>query len=395
MIPFDEALAAILDVAVPGGVERVGLGDSLNRILAEDVVSDSDVPPFDKAAMDGYACRRADLARELTVVDTIVAGRMPTVTRLGPAQCARIMTGGVVPAGADCVVMQEDIEETGAGRVRCLSGRTAGNICLAGEDVRAGDTVLERGRRLRSQHVATLAMAGCAGPLVYVRPTVGIIATGSELVAPHERIAGARIRDCNSAQLVLQVLATGAQPHPYGIVSDEPGRLDTAIRTALKSHHVVVITGGVSVGEFDLVPGILARWGCRLVIQNIAIKPGRPTLFGVTQDGTYCFGLPGNPLSAFVVFELLVKPFIYRLMGHAFEPPTVAARLGATYSRKKTARMSVVPVAFSEPGTVVPVECHGAAHVSALCNADALLCVAVGAATLEKGTPVNVRPLWT
>jgi molybdopterin molybdotransferase len=395
MMSYEEALDAILNSAVPRGAERVGLCDCLNRVLAQDVKADSDVPPFNKSAMDGYACRREDLARVLTVVDTIIAGREPKVGRINPGECARIMTGAIVPGGADCVVMQEDVEEVADDCVRCVSGVTADNICLAGEDLRAGDIPLRAGQLLRSRHIATLAMAGCDRPSVFARPSVGLVATGSELVEPGSAIAGARIRDCNSAQLVTQVQSVGAVPCAHGIVRDDEDAIEAAIRAAFESHDVVIITGGVSVGELDLVPEILTRCGCKIIVKGVAIKPGRPTLFGVTDDGTYCFGLPGNPLSAFVVFELLVKPFIYRLMGHEFQPLVIAARLGTTIRRKKTARLGVLPVTFVSVDTVVPVECHGAAHASALCTADGLLLVPVGTSVLEQGTTVNVRLLRT
>ncbi|MHC4574152.1 MAG: molybdopterin molybdotransferase MoeA, partial [Planctomycetota bacterium] len=183
MLTFDQGLEMVLGSARELGAERVDIAHALNRVLAEDVTSDMDMPPFNKAVMDGYACRREDLGNELLVIETVPAGA-PAQKSVGPNQCAKIMTGAAVPQGADCVIMKEFVETLGENTVRFVSENAAANICLQGEDAKAGDVVLRRGTLLRPQHIAVLASVGCVQPVAARRPRVGVIATGDELVEP-------------------------------------------------------------------------------------------------------------------------------------------------------------------------------------------------------------------
>ena len=179
MLEFDKAFETVLNSAVRGGSERVDFSEALNRVLAEDVASDMDMPPFDKSAMDGYACRRADLGGELTVLEIIAAGGVPGKT-IGPNQCSKIMTGAMVPDGADCVVMKEYVEAVGENTIRFTGDGTRDNICLKAEDIKTGDVVLRKGVMVGPEHIAVLASVGCTQPSVFRRPSVAVIATGSE-----------------------------------------------------------------------------------------------------------------------------------------------------------------------------------------------------------------------
>ena len=176
----------------------------------------------------------------------------------------------------------------------------------------------------------------------------------------------------------------------YGIARDTTDDIDGIFKKAAGENDVVIISGGVSVGDFDLVPGILKQNGIDLLFEKIAVKPGKPTVFGVSED-VYCFGLPGNPVSTFVLFEILVKPFLYKLMGHDYRSPNVQMPLGETFRRKKTIRQRWFPVAITETGTVKGVEYHGSAHINSLSGADGLVSMGVGVAEIEKGTIVPVR----
>lgn len=373
------------------GNERVDLGESLGRILAEDVASDIDMPPFDKSMVDGYACRRADLAGELEVVELIQAGSWPTKS-IAANQCAKIMTGAAVPPGADCVVMVEQAENVDGRSVRFTGEQKSDRICRKAEDIKAGQVVLKKGERISPPHIAVLAAIGCATPLVALRPHVAIIAGGDELVAPGARPGPAQIRNSNSAQLAGQLEAMGALARDYGTVKDIAGDIDRVLKAALAENDVVLISGGVSMGDFDLVPAILRQNGVELLFEKIAVKPGKPTVFGVSEQA-YCFGLPGNPVSTLVTFELLVKPFLFRLMGHDFSPRFVQMRLDDSIQRRDTERQGWVPVAMTGPETVRPVEYHGSAHILALCQADGLVPVDIGVAHLARGTSVAVRLL--
>ena len=389
MLPFEKAFEIVLNSAYLLGIERVDIAHAVNRILAEDVKSDTDMPPFNKSAMDGFACRREDLTNELTIIETIPAG-VPPKKAIGPNQCAKIMTGAVVPQGADCVIMVEFTENPDENTV-CFTGKeTAGNICVKAEDIKAGQTVLSKGTLIKPQHIATLAAVGCANPCVAVRPRVGVIATGNELVEPSQSPSLSQIRDSNSFQLAAQVETVGAVTKNYGIVRDTRQAIDAAIKIAIAENDVVLISGGVSVGDFDFVPDILKQNGIELMFEKIAIKPGKPTVFGVSES-VFCFGMPGHPVSGFVMCELLVKPFLYKLMGHNFTPLEIKVPLGTPISRKKKGRPSWIPVVITNEGTARPVEYHGSAHLNALCGADGLLCIPKGTAELEEGTMVSVR----
>ncbi|MHC4173325.1 MAG: molybdopterin molybdotransferase MoeA [Planctomycetota bacterium] len=389
ILPFEKALKTVLDSACPLGAERVDIAHAPNRILAEDVKSDMDIPPFDKSAMDGFACRRADLANELTMVELIRAGYVPKKT-VEPNQCSKIMTGGVVPPGADCVIMKEYVEIPAENTVHFVGEETADNICQKGEDIKTGDIVLRRGTRLVPQHIAVLASVGRAQPMVAKKPRVGVIATGDELVEPASRPGPSQTRNSNSFQLAAQVESMGSIATNYGVARDTTGQIDSMFKKAAKENDVVIISGGVSVGDFDLVPGILKQNGIDLLFENIAVKPGKPTVFG-TSEKVYCFGLPGNPVSTFILFEILVKPFLYKLMGHDYRYPDVQMPLGESLKRKETIRQRWFPVAITETGTVKPVEYHGSAHINSLSGADGLVSMGVGVAEIEKGTIVPVR----
>jgi len=391
MIPFEEAFAMVMGRARVLESEAVGLRDAFGRILAEDVASDMDMPPFDKSAMDGYACRREDLPGPLSVVEMIQAGAVPTKA-IGPRECAKIMTGAMLPSGADCVIMIEYTDSAEDGTVRFAGESTRDNICRKSEDIRVWERVLRRGMRISAQHVAVLATVGCVNPCVYRKPRVGIIATGDELVEPDRRPGPSQIRTSNSYQLYAQTLAADALPTYYGIARDTAHDLDAAFKRALAENDVLLLSGGVSKGDFDLVPDIMVQNGIEILFDSIAMKPGKPTTFGVSPS-VYCFGLPGNPVSTFIQFEILVKPFLHRLMGHEFNPMPTLLPLASRVAAKRADRELWLPVKFTRDGRVEPASYHGSAHINALCEADGLITIPIGSPPLEEGTLVRVRPL--
>ncbi len=391
MISYEAAYTLVMEQVYTLGHESVSLTDVLGRVLAEAVCSDMDMPPFDKSAMDGYACRRADLAHKLRVVEEIPAGRLPSRT-LGPQECAKIMTGAPVPQGADCVIMVEYCETSDADKIRFTGDKTATNICFRGEDMKTGTCVLEAGEIIAAPHIAVLAAVGCTHPQVSVRPRVGVIATGSELVEPDAQADGACIRNSNSHQLCAQINAMCAQARYYGIVADTVSAIDAAIAQAKSENDLIILSGGVSMGDYDLVPGVLRENGFEFLFDSVAMKPGKPTIFGRAGQ-TFCCGLPGNPVSTFVVFEILLKPFLYGLMGHAYDPCLIPAALDETIRRRKASRRAHIPVTFTPQGTVRPVEYHGSAHINAMTQARGLVAVPVGTEELAKGTTVHVRQI--
>ena len=327
MLSVAEALEIVLQHATPSRPAPHGLTPStlLGLVLAEDVVSDLDMPPFDKAMMDGFALRSSDLddgRAELAIVEEIPAGKTPTVD-VKAGQASRIMTGAPIPAGADAVVMIEQCEIAG-NKVRVNETRVKPrmNILERGKEMRHGETVLKAGTRLRPQEFGMLAAVGRETIDVHPAPRVFIVSTGDELVEPLMKPGPGQIRNSNAAMLMAQVARAGGLPHYGGIARDEPVHLRDMIAWGLNMD-VLILSGGVSAGKLDLVPGILAELGVRALFHKVAMKPGKPILFGA-KDGEpgkparIVFGLPGNPVSSLVGFELFVRPAIRRMM--ALEP---------------------------------------------------------------------------
>ena len=392
MVGFEEALSLILTDARLSGAERVGFNDALHRVLAEDICSDVDMPPFNKAAMDGFACRRADLYDEMQVVETIAAGAIAK-RAVGQGQCIRIMTGARVPEGADTVIMVEQTEEVAPERIRFTGSKTAPNIAIKAEDVRIGDVVLRKGMFIKPQHIAILSAVGAIAPLVAKQPCVAVLSTGDELVEPTEVPGLGMIRNSNGFQLTAQVKATHCIPNYMGIVPDDEQATDEAISKALAENDVVILSGGVSMGTFDFVPKIMKKNKVEIVFQKVAVKPGRPTVFGRT-DKAAIFGLPGNPVSSFINFETFVKPLLFKMMGHQYIPLEVKVPLAVSFKRKKADRREFLPVHIDPAtGAATPVQYHGSAHIHAISLAQGLMNIPAGVFELEKGALTDVRPI--
>ena len=391
MIPFDEAYQIVMTHALELGTESVPMAQCLGRILAEDMVSDIDMPPFNKAAMDGYACRREDLKNELEILEDIPAGSIPQKA-IAANQGSKIMTGAMVPEGADCVIMIEHTEKVSPRTIRFLRDDTAGNICFKGEDIQTGDAVLKKGAQIKPQHIAVFASTGTLHPRVSKHPRIGIVSTGSELVEPLQKPVGPQIRNSNGEQLVAQLAAMGLPSIHYGIADDTEEAIGAVIKKAMAETDVLLLSGGVSMGDFDLVPGVLKANGIEILFDRVAIQPGKPSTFGISENFR-CFGLPGNPVSTFIQFEMLVKPFLFSMMGHDYYPITIEATTDAEISRRNTARTSILPVRFTSPGTIEAVDYHGSAHLNAMCHTDGFVLIPQNQRTIEKGARTHVRLL--
>lgn len=390
---FESASAAVWQTlkGIEPRMETVPLDQAVGRVLASDIHSDMDMPPFDKSAMDGFACARADLGNSLAVVETIAAGKLPTLA-LQSGQCARIMTGACVPAGADVVFKFEDSETAADGTVRYVGTERPHHICLKGEDVAAGQKVLDAGTRLNVRHVAILASVGCAVVPVYKRPVIGILATGDELVEPSATPGDGQIRNSNAWQLQAQVARAGAIPVMLGTASDTRESLHAHIAQALGQCDMLLMTGGVSMGDFDLVPTVLQELGATILFDSVWMKPGKPTTFALRGSfPVWC--LPGNPVSTFVVFELFVSRFIAGWMGASSFPPDPSLLLEQTITRKKADRLEWVPVSLTQTGGIVPVEYHGSAHFYAIGSAFGLIAIPQGVTSLEHGQRITVRQI--
>ncbi len=390
MISYEKAFAIIMQSAFPLETETVGLIHSLNRVLASDIQSDIDMPPFNKSAMDGYACRRADLQEILSVIEIIPAGYRPQKT-IAKNECSKIMTGAIVPRGADCVVNVENTEITTENKVRITDGNIPDNICYQGEDVGRGEVVLSRGALILPQHIAVLASAGVSSVPVYKKPRISIITTGSELVEPEEALPAGCIRNSNSYQLIGQVQRMFIEPKYLGIAGDTEDLLNMLIRKALQTSDVVLLSGGVSMGDYDLVPAVLKANGVTIHFDRVAMQPGKPLTFG-TKDKTTIFAFPGNPVATFLPFEIMAKPFIYKLMGHDYTPKIISLITGTDFKRKTSERRAFVPVLIKN-GKVFPIEYHGSAHINALCFAEGFISFPIDVLEIKEGENINVTAL--
>ena len=329
--------------------ERVPILECLGRVLAEDVRSDIDVAPFDNSAMDGYALRAADCAGastetpcELRVVAHIGAGDFWD-GELNPGEAARIMTGAPVPAGADAVVMVEFTRaltaEGGEGGTVAIEHEPplGDHIRKRGEEVRAGDVVLSAGDRIGPAAIGLLASTGHPDVAVYRRPRVAVLATGSELVEVDEKPGPGKIRNSNSYSIAAQVIAAGGVPLRYPIVPDDLDATRAAFLLAAEEADFIATSGGVSVGDFDYVKPVLEELG-ELLYCKVAMRPGNPQTMGAI-NGVPFFGLPGNPTSTFVGFEVFVRPALLKMAGRReLERPSVTARLSHDVKKKQDRR---------------------------------------------------------
>lgn len=389
MITLDQAQSRLNKIKYKPAAEQVSLDRSLDRILARDVVSQIDMPPFDKSAMDGYAVSAADGSLRFRIVETVSAGTIPG-RRLQKGECARIMTGAEVPPGADKVVIKEHTEEEGDDMI-LLQESAAVNICYRGEDVKVGDVVLHQGTRIGPAEAGVIASMGLPAIDVFRKPRVGIITTGSEIREPGEGLEPGHIYNSNAYSLSAQVERAGAVALYRGIVRDDPGEIKQAVSSMLVSCDLLLISGGVSMGDYDFVPGILANLGAVIHFDKVAVKPGKPTVFA-THEEKVIFGLPGNPVSTFVIFEIFVKPLLFRMMGHHFLPLSLRGKMAVDYKRKRTGRTAFIPVMYRQ-GEVEPVTYHGSAHILALTRANGLLEIPAGQSEIIKGSTVHVRPI--
>lgn len=319
-----DAARLILEHVRPLAPRRVPLREALDLVLAERVASPIDLPARDNSAMDGYAVRAADVARaaperpvELRVIETVPAGRFPTMP-LGPGQATRIFTGAPLPAGADGVVRQEDTAPRGDGIVAVTVDRGARrNVRSRGEDVRQGQVVFQPGDGLGPAQLGVLASIAHAEPLVHPRPRVAFLASGDEIVNLDRRdeiLAGRKTATSNSYTLDALIRRTGAEPLDLGIAGDTKDSLREHIARRGDAD-LLVTTGGVSVGEHDLLRELLPELGGEVKLWRVRMRPGSPLAFGLL-DGRPWIGLPGNPVSTMVTFELFVRPMIRRLLGH-------------------------------------------------------------------------------
>jgi molybdopterin molybdotransferase len=401
LLPVAEVERIVAERVAPvAETETVALGGAGGRVIARDIVAPIDLPPFDNAAVDGYAVRHGDLDAKaetrLTVGERVTAGHA-AARALAAGGAIRIFTGAPMPAGADTVFMQEDVRADGVTVIVPPGLKAGANRRLAGEDLRAGAVVLPAGRRLRPQDVALAAAVGLTRIEVRRRVRVAVFSTGDEIVEPGAPRPGAALFDANRYLLAGLIERLGAQPTDLGIVPDDPDKLVRAIAAAAADHDLVLTSGGVSTGEADHVRHAVETVG-RLVFWRLAIKPGRPVAMGVIPGAhagasAAFVGLPGNPAAVYVTFARVVRPLLLRLAGAevlALMPLPVRAAFGY---RKKTGRREYVRVKLrhGSDGAVEAVKHaqEGAGIITSLTETDGLVELPEDATTVEPGATVG------
>jgi molybdopterin molybdotransferase len=324
-------------------------------------------------------------------LETIQAGMIATKLP-GKNQCSKIMTGAPVPAGCDVVFKVEESENIDENHVRCTNPNTHKNICYQGEDYKKGELLIKKGTIINVSQMAVMAGVGKAKIKVSALPKISLIATGSELVEPHEKPENGKIRNSNASQLISQLRKMNIEVNYVGLAKDDYENLTQLFIKTFETSDFVFFTGGASVGDFDFIPEILKTQGYNILWDRTGIKPGNPMTF--SQKGNkYCFGLSGNPVSSLIQFEMIAKPVIYKLLGANFRPFRIKAPLSFDFKQRNADRLILKPVVINENGLVEAIPFNGSAHINALVFANAIMEIQVGQIEIKKGEHVYVRPL--
>lgn len=392
----DEAWKTLSSFISPLNVKEVGISQALNRVLACDIASNRDIPPFDRAAMDGYAVRAEDtFGASLTnpiylkVVGEVKIGEASKI-EVKDNQAVKIATGTPLPKGANAVLMYEYTKELD-GEIEVLRPITPGkNVSFKGEDVKKGEILLKKGRILKPHDVGLLASLGIGKIRVYRRPKVMIIPTGNELLELGKKPVEGKIYESNSYMLESLVKSTNSVARRTKIIEDNAGKIEKAIKEAL-SNDVVIITGGSSVGKYDLVPEVITKLG-KILVHGISMRPGEPTGFGITGDKPI-FMLPGNPVACFVAFETFIRPTLWKMQGANLKAYSAYPAVKGILKRKiasEIGRRDFVRVKF-DGKYVEPIRVSGAGILSTLVRADGFVIVPENLEGFEEGEEVEVR----
>lgn len=370
--------------------ESVLLSDAFGRVLAEDVSADRAYPPFARSMRDGFAVRAEDLPGRLQVIGEVRAGE-PANDIVSPGTCVEIMTGAPTPSGANAILMVEHVQRNGDSIETARTLKSGDNIAAAGAEACAGQHVLNAGTRLDYAHVAVLASVGACTVSVYARPTVSIISTGDEIVAPDQTPKSFQIRNSNAVSLAAQVSRAGGEVARATQAADTEDALRNAITRGLEAD-LMLLSGGVSAGKYDLVEDVLASYDAEFYFTRVLIQPGQPAVFGRARD-KFFFGLPGNPVSTMVTFELFAR-LALQLLGGEEDPRLYfnASALTVPF-RHKTGLTRFLPASVSSDGAqITPVRWQGSGDVFAVARANAFLVADANRESWEAGELIQVLP---
>ena len=397
MIPVDKALELITEHSEILPVEEIDINNALGRVLAEDVPIDINVPPFNRAAMDGYAVVSSDTKKVpviLEVVEEIPAGTRGN-KKISSGKCAKIMTGAPVPADADAVVMIENTEELDQSHV--IIKKSAGpleNICPTGEDARAGETILEKGMTIGSAEVGVLCFAGRKKVMVYKKPVVSVIPTGNEIIEHWKKPKDGMIRNINGPMLLSLLKEMGIEGKYSGIVVDAEKEIMKALEKAIDTSDIILLSGGVSMGKYDLVPDVLSKLGIKVIFHKVKIKPGKPLLFG-RKGKKLVFGVPGNPVSNLTTFHMFIRPAIKKMMGYKKPVEFLKGYLNREWKRTAD-RAQVIPARYHFKNGVYhldPIYIHGSGDLINCRGLNCLCYLEAESPPLKKGDLIDFLPI--
>jgi molybdopterin molybdotransferase len=400
MISVEEALEAILANFRPLGLEKINILKAGGRVIGEDIYAPRNIPSANNSAMDGYAARHMDTKGatknkpiSLKIIEDIPAGKVAQ-KKIKKGEAARIMTGAVIPEGADAVIRQEDTQKDGKTVIIYTAAKKAENIRFAGEDVHKGELVVKKGSSLRPADIGMLAALGKAFVSVYQQPRVAIMSTGDELVDIETDPPPGKIVNSNSYSLAAQVLACGAIPVMLGISRDKKSDLEETFKTALHAD-LIISSGGVSVGDFDFVKNVMREIGNAMHFWQVAMRPGKPLAFGAIEN-VPLFGLPGNPVSAMVSFEQFVRPSLLKMMGHKkIFRQTIKAVCADEFQKQAGFRHFIRAIVKKEKNKymVTTTGNQGSGILKSMVTANALIVMGENETRLKKGTEVTVQLL--
>jgi molybdopterin molybdotransferase len=395
MISVAEAHEHVARCAQPLPPSRLRLSELLGLRLAENITSRVDSPPFDKSLVDGYAIATSDPSKTLREIELVTAGGVPTQA-LTPGSTIRLMTGAPLPAGADAVVKWEECDVRADGSIHNPARDVKPGACVLrrGASFRVGQIVLSAGKRIGPLDMALLAEIGQAEVAAHPRPRVGVLPTGDELVAAHEPLAPGQIRNSNGPMLLAALTAASATAVDLGVGRDDSADLREKIARGLECD-VLLVSGGVSAGVKDLVPGVFSELGVVEQFHQVRVKPGKPLWFGVRDEGgrrTLVFGLPGNPVSTLVSFQLFVLPALRALEGESYSPPATEQATLTKPFEHRGGRPTYFPCHRSGE-TVEPLDWKGSADLATLTRANCLVAMPPGDYELKRGAIVEVIAL--
>ncbi len=378
MIEFEQALNIILNYAHSLDAEEIPVEESIGRILNEDINSKIEMPPFNKSAVDGYAVRSKDINKipvKLNCIGLIQAGQT-FKKKVKPGECVKIMTGAPMPDDTDSVVMVEYTKQSENIVEIQKQVKKLGNVCLKGEDILKNTKVLNKGIHLTPSHIAIISCVGKKSVKVIKKSAIAVLNTGGEIVPPGMKLSKNKIYNSNGPMLSALLNADNIPYKFLGIAKDNEKELKTAIHKGLE-YDIFLISGGVSMGDYDIVPDILKKMGIRKKFHNVCMKPGKPLYFGV-KNRTLVFGIPGNPVSNFLAYYLFIQPVLKKMMGYKTSKPVFHEGILQKEYRQKTGRKHFVLVKIQKKQNlyhIFPVKSHGSADVRALSKADGFMVV--------------------